>query len=77
VVRRGWDVLPKGRRWRRKIARMLTRCVGLAGGRVKSMRENVKALVKEYNKTEDDLKALQVRGGSRLLSSRYPPGSCE
>lgn len=28
--------------------------------RVKSMRENVKALVKEYNKTEDDLKALQV-----------------
>lgn len=31
------------------------------------MRENVKALVKEYNKTEDDLKALQVplsRAGS-------------
>lgn len=25
------------------------------------MRENVKALVREYNKTEDDLKALQVR----------------
>lgn len=36
--------------------------------RVKSMRENVKALVKEYNKTEDDLKALQVRAarGYRL-----------
>ncbi|DAZ94535.1 TPA: hypothetical protein N0F65_002187, partial [Lagenidium giganteum] len=30
--------------------------------RVKSMRENVKALVKEYNKTEDDLKALQSVG---------------
>lgn len=25
------------------------------------MREGVKALVREYNKTEDDLKALQVR----------------
>lgn len=24
------------------------------------MRENVKALVRDYNKTEDDLKALQV-----------------
>ncbi|CAK4983322.1 unnamed protein product [Aphanomyces euteiches] len=31
-------------------------------GRVKSMRENVKALVKEYHKTEDDLKALQSVG---------------
>ncbi|KAF1328283.1 26s protease regulatory subunit 10b, partial [Globisporangium splendens] len=30
--------------------------------RVKSMRENVKALVREYNKTEDDLKALQSVG---------------
>lgn len=29
--------------------------------RVKQRRENVKDLVKEYNKTEDDLKALQVR----------------
>ncbi|KAF0688470.1 Aste57867_19910 [Aphanomyces stellatus] len=31
-------------------------------GRVKSMRENVKTLVKEYHKTEDDLKALQSVG---------------
>ncbi|KAJ0403825.1 hypothetical protein P43SY_003922 [Pythium insidiosum] len=30
--------------------------------RVKSLRENVKNLVKEYNKTEDDLKALQSVG---------------
>ncbi|EEY57667.1 26S protease regulatory subunit S10B [Phytophthora infestans T30-4] len=30
--------------------------------RVKNMRENVKALVKEFNKTEDDLKALQSVG---------------
>ncbi|OQR89043.1 26S protease regulatory subunit S10B, partial [Thraustotheca clavata] len=30
--------------------------------RVKSMRDNVKALVKEYHKTEDDLKALQSVG---------------
>ncbi|TDH65655.1 hypothetical protein CCR75_005576 [Bremia lactucae] len=30
--------------------------------RVKSMRENVKALVNDYNKTEDDLKALQSVG---------------
>ncbi|GAB9466473.1 26S protease regulatory subunit 10b [Globisporangium polare] len=30
--------------------------------RVKNMRENVKALVREYNKTEDDLKALQSVG---------------
>lgn len=59
---------------RRKIARRLTR--GGAGDRVKSMRENVKALVKEYNKTEDDLKALQVRG-DRLPGSRHRPGSCE
>ncbi|TYZ66224.1 hypothetical protein PybrP1_002109 [[Pythium] brassicae (nom. inval.)] len=29
---------------------------------VKSMRENVKALVREYNKTENDLKALQSVG---------------
>ena len=29
--------------------------------RVKNMRGNVKTLVKEFNKTEDDLKALQVR----------------
>jgi hypothetical protein len=28
--------------------------------RVKSIRENVRELVKDYNKTEDDLKALQV-----------------
>ncbi|OQR91955.1 26S protease regulatory subunit S10B [Achlya hypogyna] len=31
-------------------------------GRVKSMRENVKTLVREYHKTEDDLKALQSVG---------------
>ncbi|KAG2769447.1 hypothetical protein JG687_00001175 [Phytophthora cactorum] len=30
--------------------------------RVKNMRENVKTLVKEFNKTEDDLKALQSVG---------------
>ncbi|TMW56626.1 hypothetical protein Poli38472_006636 [Pythium oligandrum] len=30
--------------------------------RVKSLRDNVKTLVKEYNKTEDDLKALQSVG---------------
>ena len=28
--------------------------------RVKTMRENVKDMVTEYHKTEDDLKALQV-----------------
>jgi hypothetical protein len=28
--------------------------------RVKAMREEVKSLVKSYNKTEDDLKALQA-----------------
>ena len=33
------------------------------------MRENVKELVKEYNKTEDDLKALQV-GILVLLTER-------
>lgn len=30
------------------------------------MRENVKTLVKEFNKTEDDLKALQVRNYNTL-----------
>lgn len=36
-------------------------CACPVHNRVKNMRENVKALVREYNKTEDDLKALQVR----------------
>lgn len=30
--------------------------------RVKTLRTETRDLVKEYNKTEDDLKALQVRG---------------
>ncbi|GMF09462.1 unnamed protein product [Phytophthora lilii] len=31
------------------------------------MRENVKTLVKEFNKTEDDLKALQVRNVGQII----------
>ena len=34
--------------------------------RLKSNRESVKDLVKEYNKTEDDLKALQVKLVTRM-----------
>lgn len=35
------------------------------------MREGVKALVREYNKTEDDLKALQVGSDHRLIALHW------
>lgn len=38
------------------------------------MRENVKALVREYNKTEDDLKALQVRCSLHAFWSQHTIG---
>lgn len=45
-------------------------CLFPVDSRVKNMRENVKTLVKEFNKTEDDLKALQVRNYASNCVSR-------